>query len=257
MLQKQSLKINFARGLDTKTDPLQVEADKFLSLQNSIFTKQGLLQKRNGFKQLLTLPLPASYLSTFAGNLAAIGKNIQIFSKDSNQWLNRGNVQPCSLSVLPAVRTSTSQTVCDVSVAPNGLACCVYESGIISHADYYQIIDSETGQIIVSQTALPVTATQCRVFSVGNYFIITFLATVSSTTHLQYISIPLNTPGSPSSATDISTSVHGLSAGYDGYSFGGNFFISWSGSDVGGAIRSTSPAPTKRSTRNCRAALLT
>ena len=48
-LTKQPLSINFAAGLDLKTDPFQVSPGKFLGLANSIFTKGGLLQKRNGF----------------------------------------------------------------------------------------------------------------------------------------------------------------------------------------------------------------
>jgi hypothetical protein len=40
-LVKQPLAINFAQGLDTKTDPKQVQPGKFLALQNTIFTKGG------------------------------------------------------------------------------------------------------------------------------------------------------------------------------------------------------------------------
>lgn len=234
-LQKTSQKFNFSQGLDLKTDPLQVPLGRFLSLVNGIFTKGGLLQKRNGFQRLPSLSNNPSFLTSFGGALAAVGTSLMILSADTGQWLNRGSIQPVKLSVVPAVRTTTAQTQVDVAVAPNGLACATY----IASTPSYQIVDSSNGQIIVSQTALPSTATNPRVFVLGNYFVLTFTATVSASPHLQYVAIPLNNPSNPTAATDISTQVSSLSAGYDGASSGGNLFLSWNGSDVGGAIRST------------------
>src|SRR5277367_2575520 len=105
-LQKQTLNVNFGQGLDTKTDPWQVRAGKFLALQNAVFSKGGLLQKRNGFKQLPSVSNNPTFLSTYAGNLITTGTSIQVFAEEFNKWIDRGKIQPVDLNVVPAVRAS-------------------------------------------------------------------------------------------------------------------------------------------------------
>lgn len=222
-LQKQTAKISFAQGLDTKTDPWQVLADKFLALSNLIF-KGGLLAKRNGFAELPSVLNSPSALTTYAGNLAAIGTSLQIFSDDTETWLNRGTIQPASLSVVPAVRTSISKSSCDSAVAPNGLACVAFTDA--TNVSYYQIIDSITGQIIVSQTAIPSGGLYARVFVLGQYFIITF---ITSNPYLQYIAIPLGNPTNPAAAVSFATNVVLLFGnGYDGIVYQNNLYLGWS-----------------------------
>lgn len=208
-LEKRSLLINFSQGLDTKTDPKQVQLGKFLSLENSIFDKGGLLQKRNGFQALPPLPNELSTnLTTFNQNLIAVGTSLNALSPDTQQWYDKGAFQPLDMSVAPVVRTSQSQVTTDYAISNNNLASCVFIDSLGNA--YYQIVDNATEQVIVNATALPSTSTAPRTFSLGNHLIITFLVTVSGTTHLRYISIPINNPTNPSSPTDISTQVSSL-----------------------------------------------
>lgn len=228
--------MNFGQGLDLKTDPLQVPVGKMLALQNAIFDKGGLLQKRNGFQPLLSLSNTTSNtLGTYSGSLIAAGNKINVFSADNNQWLDRGTYQPVSLSVIPCVRTSTSQTTVDVAVATNGIACATW---LDSNANsYYQVFDSETGQILVAVTQLPATATMPRVFALRNYLVVTFLATVAGSPHLQYVAISAANPSTVTAATDISSQVSGLTGGYDGFVASEKLYVAWDGNDGGGAIR--------------------
>ena len=48
MVEKKNININFAQGVDTKTDPKQVAIGKFLSMENSVFKVGQRLTKRNG-----------------------------------------------------------------------------------------------------------------------------------------------------------------------------------------------------------------
>lgn len=227
-LQKQPLPLTFAQGLDTKTDSKQVQFGKFLSLQNSVFDKQGALVKRNGFPRITTLPnSDQTTLTTLNDNLLATGSNLYAFSSDTGMWFNKGTIQPVGLEVLSMVRSSTSQTSPDIAVASNGLSCVAYVDTSLA---YYQISDTTTGQQIIGRTALPSTARNPRVFLLGQNFIVTFMATVSATTHLQYIAIPAMNPSNPSAASDIDTTVASLTTGYDGYVANGNLYLAWSGS---------------------------
>lgn len=230
-LQKQPISINFSQGVDTKSDPYQVPIGKFFTLQNSIFDKAGRLTKRNGYAtNIAALPNTLqTTLTTLNNNLIATGSNLYAYSQDTSQWLNQGNVQPVQLSVQPLVRVSTSQSSPDTAIASNGLACLVY---VDNSAAYYQVSDSSTGQQIVSRTALPATAANPRVFILGQYFFITFMATVSAAAHLQYVAIPISAPSSPTAATDIDTTVSSITTGYDGYvsTLNSTIYLAWSGS---------------------------
>ncbi len=233
-LNKQALPINFAQGLDTKTDPKQVQVGRFLSLQNSVFDKGGLLQKRNGYQALPTLPDDTSVtLTTFNSNLLAIGENIQALSADSSRWIESGTFQPATLNVLPLVRNSLAQTTADVVVG-NGLACAVYVGS--DGNSYYQIDDAVTGQIVVPLTQLPATAALPRVFLLNRYFAITYLVTIG-TTHLQVLTIPIYNPTFAPTTLDVSSQVSSLTAGYDGVINNNSLYLAWDGNDGGGAIR--------------------
>lgn len=225
-LSRQSININFTQGIDTKSDPKQVQIGKFLTLQNSVFDKAGGLVKRNGFPIITTLPNTAqTTITTLNDNLLATGSNLYAFSQDTNQWLNQGIVQPVQLKTQALVRSATNQVAPDSVVAPSGLICLVYSDSTAGAC--YQISDSVTGQQIVNRTSLPATATNPRVFLLDRFFIITFIATVSAIPHLRYIAVPVSNPISPLSPADISSVVFSLNVGYDGYIANNMLYIGW------------------------------
>jgi hypothetical protein len=226
-LQKQPVSINFSQGIDTKSDPYQVPIGKFLSLVNSVFTTAGRLTKRLGFANITALPNnQQTTLTTFNGNLTATGSDLYAFSADTNMWLNKGTIQPIQLNTLSLVRSSTSQQSPDTAVTANGLICLAYMD---SGHSYYQISDSTTGQQIVNRVSLPSTAVNPRVFLLNNYFLVTYIATVTGTPTLQCIAIPIATP-SLSQTITISANVNSLQAGYDGSVFNNELYIAWAGS---------------------------
>lgn len=227
-LPKTTIPINFSQGLDTKGDPKQVQVGKFLALNNSIFDTEGRLTKRNGFNKITQLPdAQQTTLTTLNNNLLATGSNLYAYSQDTDQWLNQGIVQPVRLDTQSLVRVSTSQTNPDIAVAETGLTCLAYTD---NGRSYYQVSDSSTGQQIVARTALPLTSVCPRVFLLGRYFIITFLATVGGAPHLQFVAVPTSVPTSPLAAQDISATVASLSAGYDAYVANNNLYIAWAAS---------------------------
>lgn len=238
-LPKQNLAIPFAVSLDTKTDPFQVQPGNMLSLSNAVYDADKRLQKRNGFSALAALPegMSPTTIATQNENLVVIGNTLQAYSRDSMQWIAKGRFQPVRLSVAALVRSSFGQTAADAAVSSSGIVCTVFRNSNTRYA--YQIAESDTGATLVSEVSLPLTAEQARVFVLSNYFIITFIATVAGTPHLQYISIPTNNLTGPASPVDLSTQVSSLSAGYDGVVANGALYIAWDGSDLGGAIRTS------------------
>lgn len=244
-LTKQPVNFNFSQGLDTKTDPFQLAIGKFLALQNMIFTKGGLLSKRNGYPQLTSLPdLTNTFLTTFNGNLTAIGATLNAYSSGSDTWVNKGNFRPVGLKTLPLIRSNTNQSQCDSAISASGLICTAFTDQVPSSgsnvAQYkYVIADSITGQNIVAPTIISANATGSpRVFIVGSWFVIVFSSTITGTNHLQYLAISVNNPTITSGVVNISSTYTPASTvAFDGVVANNNLYLAWNGSDSGGAVR--------------------
>lgn len=205
----QNVNINFSQGINTKTDPWQLPIGQFLRLVNSLFSKGGLLLKREGYPLLSNAPANTAYLTTLNGNLLAVGNTISAESQSLSQFVTKGTLQPCSLNVSPVIRNNLNQVQSD-AVISNGLMCVVYTqqtgstSGMITNY-LYAIQDADTEQNIVSPTAIPPLATgaisgSSRVFVVGRYFVILSQVTVSAVNYIQYVSIPISNPTTISAA---------------------------------------------------------
>ncbi len=243
---KQSIPINFAKGLDTKTDPKQVQVGNFRALTNTIFTKGGLLQKRNGYKQLASLPDDNStYISTLNGNLTAIGTSVSAYNASNTTWVSKGAIQPLSLSTLALIRNNLNQTSCDSAVATNGLVCTAYlESDGSTITNKYVIASSETGQNIVAPSVIPVASGVVsggmRVFILGNNFIIVFTNTIAGSAHLQYIAISLNNPTSVGANTDIASGYTAATTlSWDGFVANNNLYLAYNTTSGGQSIKVT------------------
>lgn len=234
MLTKQAIDIPFAQGLDTKTDPKRVTMGKFLALENTVFNKGGLLQKRNGYSQLRSLPdTTYSYLTTFNDNLTAIGSNIAAYNNADAAWVQKGSIQPLSEKTLPVIRNNLNQSACDIVVAPNGLACAVYlETNAGSTAAKYVVFDSITGQNITAPAVVPVASGTVtggmRVFIVGNNFVIVFTNVITAVSHLQYVTVNIAKPTVVGANTDIAASyISATTLSWDAVTVGNNLYVAY------------------------------
>lgn len=243
-LQKDALNIPFAQGLDLKTDSRQISPGKFLELENSIFTKQGLLKKRNGYQQLASLPDKTSkFVTTFNGNLTAIGQDLKAYSKPSQMWVDKGNIQPLELEVLPLIRSNTNQIQADTAISSSGLVCTVFSDSSGSAVTYkYAVADSVTGQNIVAPTLIPVSSGTVtgspKVFVLGKYFVIVFTNLISATPHLQYIALNISAPQAVFAQANITSQyINKSTVSWDAVVANNSLYIFWNASDGGGAIR--------------------
>jgi hypothetical protein len=244
-LQKQPVAINFGQGLDTKTDPFQVALGKFLALTNSIFDKAGRLTKRNGYGSLTILPDESNtYLTTFNGDLTAIGTSLNAYSTANKNWVNKGQIQPISLVTLPLIRSNTNQTQLDATVAPNLLVCTVYTDQFPAGPEYkYAIADSVTGQNIVAPTLIPangggtITGSP-RVFTLGVYFIIVFTNLIGATSHLQYLAISFNNPNGIPTFGEIASSYEAsTTVSWDAVEYSNRLFIAYPTAAAGQSVQ--------------------
>jgi hypothetical protein len=237
-LTKQPVNINFAKGLDTKTDPYQVALGSFLKLNNSIFNKGGLLQKRNGYDNLPGLPNHNyGYLTTFNNNLVAIGDELSSLSKPIEGWTDSIPFQGLDIDVLSIIKSNTNQSQCDSVVSESGLVCTVFTDQTISSLSTpvykYVIADYTTGQNVVSPTVINSDATYGvpRVYRLDNYFVIVYITLVSAAYNLNYIAVDIYEPSTVQGPNRISTSIAPSSNGivFDAVVFNDTVFLAWNG----------------------------
>lgn len=128
-LEKSNIPIAFAQGLDTKTDPKQIPAGKFLNLENAVFLKTGEIRKRNGFKQYLQLTSLPGACSTFKDQLFLLDRNRGYsFSPGQSTTTSLGSYGPFDIgNVTKKVGVAASvYSACAVDSSRN-LALFVYQ----------------------------------------------------------------------------------------------------------------------------------
>lgn len=243
-LQKQPVNINFAQGLDTKTDPKQVQLGKFLRLINAVFGTDNMLKKRNGYQQLATIA-DAQYTTTLNDNLTTVSNTISAYSTSSQSFVTKGSIQPMQVATLPLIRNSIHQIQCDAAVSSSGLVCTVYtetNSGVTSYK--YAVADSTTGQNIISPVAIPVTTGTVtgspRVFLLGNFFVIVFTNVITATSHLQYIAVSTSNPSVVTTNADIASSyISSPRLSWDGVVSNSKLYIAYNTTTGGQSIKVT------------------
>lgn len=244
-LNKQPIQVNFSQGLEQKLDPWQLPIGKFSVLQNTVFNKIGRLTKRNGFGSLASLPDSTStLLTTFNGNLTAIGNKLEAYSQNQMTWVNKGKIQPVNLNSLSLIRSNTNQTQADTAVTASGLVCTVFTdnvpvAGSNTLVYKYAVADATTGQNIISPTVITPSAGVVtfapRVFVLGTYFIVVFATLISASYHLQYFTINTINPNLIGTAVDITTSYTAASTGtFNGVVANNTLYLAWNGASASG-----------------------
>lgn len=238
-LTKTPVSLNFAKGLDTKSDTYQVPIGQFLRLVNSVFDVTNRLTKRNGFRLKTTLPdAEQTTLTTLNDSLIATGSNLLTYNEDINKWLDQGVIQPVEVETQSVVRNNGQQTSPDAQVTAAGLCCTTFiEDGLAR----YIISDSETGQQIVPSTILEnahggTGYANPRVFILNRYFIITAVGGNGSGGYaLFYKAIPISDPQNPLPSVDISSTLPADTMAYDGYVANNALYLAFQ--DVGSVLK--------------------
>lgn len=146
-LQKQTYRINFGQGLDTKSDPKILSSGKMTVLKNAQFINNNRLSKRNGFSAVGTTSsaITVSRIDYFGNSIFAFGEST-IGSTPSVMYLDQRQATPvynkafpslsdCTVSASMLLQGTTDINNCD-------LANC---NGFTIYAGY----DKNTFQVII------------------------------------------------------------------------------------------------------------
>ena len=171
-LQKTPLAIQFAAGVDTKTDAKQIAVTKLIDLQNAVFLKNGTLSKRNGYRALGRLVDETGVPFGDPQGLAARGDELILFAggssysyrPTSDSWQTIGPVQSIVASANPTARTGTDQTCPDVAVS-NGVEVAAWQDNL--GGVWYSVLEQLSQRVLLAPTQLDDDGSQPRCVAVG------------------------------------------------------------------------------------------
>lgn len=227
MLQRQTISMPLAQGVDTKTDSKQVVAGNLLELENGVFTKLKSIRKRDGNVALGQglLNSPGSTLTSGIG-LATYGNELleadgeRLYSYDENNaaWVDKSRYVPVFVTQSSVCKDSYVQTAPDGATHPAGLQLYAWQDSLTPNSLRYAVIDSNTQQTIVSSALLSVNAQKPRVLINDTHFLIYFVDTAGVALKLATVSIQ-NPTIAPTiyQLTAYSASDNALSATHPNY----------------------------------------
>lgn len=238
-LQKQSIPIPFAAGLDTKTDVKQVLPGKLVALENGIFTTKNEIRKRYGYLSLGNSVTGGGTFTQGAGIapyqnelVSFTGNEVFSYSSSTMQWTDKGRSLSLEVSVNQIVRNTYQQTVPDCAQHPNGIQVFTWEDS--RGGSRYSVCDSVTGSYLLQDALIASTAIKPKPIVIGQYIVVFFID--SSTHHLRFFAVPSNTPLSATPLTDFSTNVNVTHPNYDAAPLSARIFVAYNNSDGGGGI---------------------
>lgn len=205
MLDRQKIVVPLAQGVDTKSDPKQVEAGKLLELENGVFTRLRSLQKRDGTVALdqSVLGSNGQYIDNGVG-LATYGNELlladgeQFYSYDeaNNGWINKSSYVPALVTASSVCKDSYGQSNPDGATAENGLQAYAWQDSLLTGSVRYAIIDGQTKQTVVASALLSAQAMKPRVLVNATHFLIYYVNTGLNALMLAQIPLaaPLATP---------------------------------------------------------------
>lgn len=243
-LQKQPVAINFSKGLDTKTDPWQIPVGNFYNLVNSVFTKGGLLTKREGFANLPSPTNTTTYLSVLSGNLLAIGQNVQAYSFPNTAWEASSPRPDTALSTISLAKNSYNEFFSDSVVSSSGLVGVLQAFFLDDTAaphppeTQYSVLDATTGQTLLNPVNLVCENTNTtplmtapRIFDLGNFFIICYLRVGGG--FIDYITINKTTLAVLVTPVQIAVAGNATISMLDGTVFGGTLYLAYGSPTIG------------------------
>lgn len=208
-LDGQIVPIPFGQGLDTKTDPKQVNIGKLTTLVNARFQTNKEIKKRPGTTAFTQNILGGGAVAAGVGvasyNSELIeldGSKLYSYSTSTVDWANKGKLITTNLAVQSVIRNANSQTVADSAINGNFSCFVWYDSG--GTGPTYAVVDTTSDQTLASGSIG--NSLNPKVLAVGVYFVIIYYD--PSDHKIYYRSISTATPTTLGTQTAIATDIN-------------------------------------------------
>jgi hypothetical protein len=217
-LQKQTVDIPLGVGVDTITDPKQVQPGKLALVENGIFEKSGLLQQRLGLTSIVRTILSGGSL-TAGRNIASFNDELVLLGSDqlygystaTGSYIGRGPSTLASVKSRLIDRPAAIDYTSFSYAQGNGIEVVVART---SPDTYAWAFDSATGEVLVSKTLITsnINASVFTVvFAAGKFFLYETISTVVQVRILDTAALASGW-GSPATVFTGSGSAQAISA---------------------------------------------
>jgi hypothetical protein len=248
-LQKSKIAIPLTEGINTKVDPNQTAIGTLENLENAVMDEPGRIKKRTGYTKVDTLLLDdtevtdTQRITNYKDELCLFNNtNFYSFSENTNRWTNKGtvsNIFPTSTSI---IRNTYQQSNID-SAFISGLNVYAWEDS--RNGIRTSIIDSSTGNELLSDTEITSTGIKPKVEFIGNIVYIIFI----DGSDIKYRTInPIRPNVINAEVTLVSADVNASNKTYDTTSKDNKIFICWNSSTATLRIKYISENETTSST---------
>jgi len=217
-LQRQTITLPFALGVDTKTDGKQVALGKLSRLENGVFGTLKQIRKRNGYAALSTRVTTssgfsqlteASALTSYRDELLAIGRSTTASTEDrlfsyaegALAWTDKGSMSTCSVAMDTVARGTVGRTCVDGATTDSGLQVYAWEE---AGAIRYAVRDTISGQLIITSGLVAAAGVKPRVVPFIGGALIYYIDT---STGVLYVTSMLASLGASLTSASALTSV--------------------------------------------------
>jgi hypothetical protein len=224
-LQKQPFRIQFAGGVDTKTNPKGVIPAKLTALENATFVKNTSLAKRNGYRALSKRIGDGSSEYTGAVGLTARDDELILCNVDraysyrptADRWHDTGEVCSVVATDIAFARSGTQQRMPD-HATNSGITVGAWEDS--RGGVYAAVQDADSGHILVEQQVDP-NGFMPRVIACGTVLLLFWLNSTDT-----YIWCAVINPSNPTDTITGTILADDRFDSYDVCTAGGNVYAS-------------------------------
>lgn len=151
-LQKHTIRVGIAGGVETKADPKTVPSVRLLDLQNGVFTRGTTIAKRLGYDALSQAVLGSATAYDGARGLGARDSELVLFDDDTcysylddaDQWDDAGPVMSVAQSDRVLVKTNSQQRVGDYA-ATAGIGVVCWDDS--RDGVWYAVVEDDGGRV--------------------------------------------------------------------------------------------------------------
>ena len=216
-LTKQNIDLAFAGGINTKVDEKQLDLGQFKVLENIVFTTIRKFRKRNGYDSISR----KSISGTDVNNLKSITKfknelcaltDTKFYSRSSsiNKWTEKGQIFNVFAESTTVLQSNVNHISVDAVEAQN-IQAFVYQETDTSGDIKVSIIDTETGNFLLSNELITSSGQLPRVDAIQNEIFITYI----DGSDIKYRKINLLTPTTIETEATIVSDVNASDKIYD------------------------------------------
>jgi hypothetical protein len=232
-LAKQVIHVPFTGGLDTKTDEKLVIPGKLTGLTNGSFRSPGRIRKRNGYAALsrdvvgsATAVSGGSWLGAYGdelvGQLDQDGGELMSYTPAVNKWVDKGTLQPMTVTRKDVLRNDSSQTHADMAVA-GGVVLYAWEDS--RGGVRIMVTDEASGVPLLQDTQANASGERPRCLAINGKMVVVYSVPGSTAIYTRVINPATAT--TLGSETSIVGDLDGTDSHFDVYEAGTNAIIAW------------------------------